>query len=68
MIGLKELVNNGIVNAYPPLTDVKGSYVAQYEHTIMLKPSCKEIITIGDDYWNFIYHLLYYIIIFYNNL
>ena len=50
LIGLKELVNAGIVNSYPPLCDVTGSYVAQYEHTIFLKPTCKEILSIGDDY------------------
>ncbi|KRX03152.1 Peptidase M24, structural domain [Pseudocohnilembus persalinus] len=50
IIGLKELVNAGIVNPYPPLVDVKGSYVAQYEHTIYLNSSHKEIISAGDDY------------------
>jgi len=29
---LNNLVSNGIVEAYPPLCDVKGSYTAQYEH------------------------------------
>jgi methionyl aminopeptidase len=38
------------VNPYPPLTDVVGSYVAQFEHTIILRPSCKEVLSIGDDY------------------
>lgn len=50
LLGLKELVDTGIVGAYPPLCDVKGSYVAQYEHTIALKPSGKEILSKGDDY------------------
>lgn len=36
---------------YPPLCDVKGSYVAQFEHTILLRPTCKEVISRGDDYW-----------------
>jgi methionyl aminopeptidase len=49
-LGLKELVDCRIVGAYPPLCDRKGSYVAQYEHTIALKPSGKEIISKGDDY------------------
>ena len=35
---------------YPPLCDVKGSYVAQYEHTILLRPTCKEVLSKGDDY------------------
>ena len=34
----------------PPVLDVKGSYTAQYEHTIILKPTAKEIVTRGDDY------------------
>jgi hypothetical protein len=36
-MGLKNLVDNGIVDPYPPLCDVKGSYTAQFEHTILLR-------------------------------
>ena len=50
LLGLKELVKAGIVREYPPLVDVKGSYVAQYEHTLMLKPTGKEVFSRGDDY------------------
>ena len=50
IIALKELVDKGVVNDYPPLVDVTGSYVAQYEHTILLKSSGKEIMSVGDDY------------------
>ena len=50
IIPLKRLVEANIVNAYPPLSDVHGSYVAQYEHTILLRPTCKEVLTRGDDY------------------
>ncbi len=50
LIPLKALVDSGIVNAYPPLSDIQGSYVAQYEHTILLRPTCKEVLTRGDDY------------------
>lgn len=50
LVALKELIDKGLVNAYPPLCDVSGSYVAQYEHTLLLKPSGKEIMSIGDDY------------------
>ena len=32
LLGLNHLVTAGIVEAYPPLCDVKGSYTAQYEH------------------------------------
>jgi len=47
---LKNLCDVGLVTAYPPLCDVKGSYVAQYEHTILLRPTCKEVLSRGDDY------------------
>ena len=47
---LRALVDAGIVNAYPPLVDIPGSYVAQYEHTVLLRPTGKEILTRGDDY------------------
>eukprot|EP00455_Lapot_gusevi_P015046 TRINITY_DN17596_c0_g1_i1.p1 TRINITY_DN17596_c0_g1~~TRINITY_DN17596_c0_g1_i1.p1 ORF type:complete len:437 (+),score=162.85 TRINITY_DN17596_c0_g1_i1:83-1393(+) len=50
LMALKSLVDNEIVRAYPPLCDVKGSYTAQWEHTILLRPTCKEVLTRGDDY------------------
>ncbi|XP_065084385.1 uncharacterized protein und [Ochlerotatus camptorhynchus] len=49
-MALKDLCDKGVVEAYPPLCDVKGCYTAQYEHTIMLRPTCKEIVSRGDDY------------------
>lgn len=39
-----------IVEAYPPLCDSKGCFTAQYEHTILLRPTCKEVISRGTDY------------------
>lgn len=50
MGALKNLCKVGIVQEYPPLCDVKGCYVAQYEHTILLRPTCKEVLSRGDDY------------------
>ncbi|KAL8938851.1 MAG: hypothetical protein Q9211_003017 [Gyalolechia sp. 1 TL-2023] len=50
LLGLNNLVASGIVEAYPPLCDVKGSYTAQFEHTILLRPTVKEIVSRGDDY------------------
>lgn len=50
LIALNELVKVGLVEPYPPLCDVVKSYVAQYEHTLLLKPSGKEVMSIGDDY------------------
>jgi methionyl aminopeptidase len=50
MGALKNLCDVGIVQAYPPLCDAKGSYTAQYEHTIVMRPTCKEVVSRGDDY------------------
>ncbi|KAL1612540.1 Methionine aminopeptidase 2 [Paraconiothyrium brasiliense] len=50
LLGLNNLVSAGIVEAYPPLCDIKGSYTAQSEHTFILRPTCKEIVSRGDDY------------------
>ena len=50
LLGLNNLVQAGIVEAYPPLVDVKGSYTAQFEHTILLRPTMKEVVSRGDDY------------------
>lgn len=49
-MALKNLVDVGLVDPYPPLVDKKGSYTAQYEHTLVLKPTCKEVLTRGNDY------------------
>jgi len=50
LMALRNLQDAGIVDAYPPLCDTKGCYTAQYEHTIVLRPTCKEVISRGDDY------------------
>ncbi|GAB1610722.1 methionine aminopeptidase 2-like [Argonauta hians] len=50
LIALKNLCDSRIIDAYPPLCDVKGCYTAQFEHTILLRPTCKEVISRGDDY------------------
>ena len=50
LMGLKNLCDSGIIDAYPPLCDQRGCYTAQFEHTIILRPTCKEIITRGTDY------------------
>jgi len=50
LMALKDLGEKGIVDPYPPLVDIKGCYTAQYEHTILLRPTCKEVISRGVDY------------------
>ena len=47
---LKMLCDADLVTPYPPLVDVRGSYTAQYEHTILLRPTCKEVLSRGDDF------------------
>jgi methionyl aminopeptidase len=49
-LALKYLVDANIVEPYPPLSDVAGSYVAQFEHTLLLRPTCKEVLSRSDDY------------------
>ncbi|KAI0462212.1 Methionine aminopeptidase 2 [Komagataella kurtzmanii] len=50
LLALNQLVKSGVVSDYPPLVDVKGSYTAQYEHTILLRPNVKEVVSRGEDY------------------
>lgn len=49
-MALKNLCDVGIVDPYPPLCDVKSSYVAQFEHTLYLHPTKKEVLSRGPDY------------------
>lgn len=50
LLALKSLVESGLVQDYPPLVDVKGSFTSQMEHTIVLRPTCKEVVSRGDDF------------------
>mmetsp|Transcript_33269 Transcript_33269/g.60983 ORF Transcript_33269/g.60983 Transcript_33269/m.60983 type:complete len:499 (+) Transcript_33269:63-1559(+) len=50
LMALKNLVDNELVNPYPPLCEQKGAYVTQMEHTILLRPTAKEVISRGPDY------------------
>lgn len=50
LMALKNLCDAGIVDPYPPLCDTKGCYTAQYEHTLYLHPTRKEVLSRGDDY------------------
>ncbi|KAG9118749.1 Methionine aminopeptidase 2 [Ceratobasidium sp. 392] len=50
LLALKSLVQEGIVQDYPPLCDVPGSMTAQFEHTILLRPTVKEVVSRGEDY------------------
>mmetsp|Transcript_33270 Transcript_33270/g.60987 ORF Transcript_33270/g.60987 Transcript_33270/m.60987 type:complete len:549 (+) Transcript_33270:92-1738(+) len=50
LMALKNLVDNDLVQPYPPLCDQKGSYVTQMEHTILLRPTAKEVVSRGHDF------------------
>ncbi|KAH9929678.1 peptidase M24, structural domain-containing protein [Fomitopsis serialis] len=50
LLALNHLVQQGIVQDYPPLCDQKGAMTAQFEHTILLRPTRKEVVSRGDDY------------------
>ncbi|KAG8911724.1 Methionine aminopeptidase 2, partial [Tulasnella sp. 417] len=39
LLALNNLVNQGIVQDYPPLYDAPGSMTAQFEHTFLLRPT-----------------------------
>ncbi|OIR58831.1 MAG: methionine aminopeptidase 2 [Amphiamblys sp. WSBS2006] len=49
-VQLSSLVQKGVVEKYPPLCDIKNSFTSQAEHTIYLRPTCKEVLSRGDDY------------------
>lgn len=50
LMALKNLCDNNLVDSYPPLCDIRGCYTAQWEHTILLRPTCKEVVSRGEDY------------------
>lgn len=50
LLALNNLVRSDVVQDYPPLVDKPGCYTAQFEHTILLRPTCKEVVSRGDDY------------------
>ncbi|XP_046840324.1 methionine aminopeptidase 2B-like [Xenia sp. Carnegie-2017] len=50
LMALRNLCDSGLVDAYPPLCDIKGSYTAQFEHTLVLRPTVKEVLSRGDDF------------------
>ncbi|GJE89463.1 methionine aminopeptidase [Phanerochaete sordida] len=50
LLALNHLVSQGVVQDYPPLCDAPGAMTAQFEHTILLRPTRKEIVSRGDDY------------------
>jgi len=49
-ISLRQLCEIHAVRDYPALSDIKSSWVAQTEHTFLLLPTHKEVLSRGDDY------------------
>ncbi|KAH9222472.1 methionine aminopeptidase 2-like protein [Leptodontidium sp. 2 PMI_412] len=49
-LGMRHLIDQGIIEQYGQLADITGSYTAQFEHTILLHSGGKEVISRGDDY------------------
>jgi methionyl aminopeptidase len=47
---LDKLADVKILKRYPPLYDIDNSYTSQYEHTIILKPKSKEVLSKSSDY------------------
>jgi len=50
LMALKALVDAEIINAYPPLCEAKGVFTSQMEHTVLLRPTCKEVVSRGFDF------------------
>ncbi|KAH7817601.1 putative Methionine aminopeptidase 2 [Monocercomonoides exilis] len=48
-IPLKALIDADLVHPYAPLSDISRSHVSQHEHTILIKPTGKEIVSFGND-------------------
>ncbi|KAK9388249.1 peptidase M24, structural domain-containing protein [Lipomyces mesembrius] len=42
LAGMNNLASQGVVEVYPPLMDIEGSYSAQFEHLILFRLSCWE--------------------------
>ncbi len=50
-LGLRELLREGIIRAYPPLLEVKGGRVAQFEHSMIVKDKTFVYTRHADDTW-----------------
>jgi methionyl aminopeptidase len=49
-IVLNHLCEKRVLQSYPPLYDALGSYTAHFGHTVLLRPTCKEVVSRGVDY------------------
>lgn len=50
-LGLRELQRTGVIRAYPPLAEIAGGIVAQFEHSIIVKDKPVVYTRHEDDEW-----------------
>ncbi len=50
-LGLRELKNSGVIRGYPPLAEVTGSMVAQFEHSMIVRDKPLVYTKHEDDSW-----------------
>ncbi|KAF8821020.1 putative methionine aminopeptidase 2 [Cardiosporidium cionae] len=50
LLALKNLTDKQIVRAFPPLSDIRSCWTSQMEHTIILHPTYKEVVSRGHDF------------------
>ncbi|NQV91812.1 type II methionyl aminopeptidase [Candidatus Woesearchaeota archaeon] len=50
-LGLRELENSGIIHGYPPLVEVSGGMVAQFEHSMIVRDKPLVYTRHEDDSW-----------------
>jgi methionyl aminopeptidase len=50
-LGLRELMRSGIIHSYPPLVDVSGKRIAQFEHSMIVSDKTEVYTRHEDDSW-----------------
>ena len=51
LLGLKELLRTGVISAHPPLAEISGGMVAQFEHSMVVKDKPIVYTRIEEDKW-----------------
>ena len=51
LLGLKELLRTGVITAHPPLAEISGGMVAQFEHSMVVKDKPIVYTRIEEDKW-----------------
>lgn len=50
LLALSSFIKSGHVDDHPPLYDIPGPYTCQFEHTFLLRSTCKEVFSRGEYY------------------